>query len=275
MRRVLRTPILDRKLPLLGKHLGVGGALIVLWILLLYGIVIGIWWTRLRDYFAQRGMEGGVLSGNGRLSAIALTGHMCDITMGLTIIPISRHSALASFFKISVSTTLTFHMLTAYTLFTLVLTHGFLYVSWISVFENLSAPLRMVYPVLNPTYLYGETWPGNKSSLGLWRASLIFTGLATSFIMLLMFITTIPIIRNRHFNLFYFTHLLGIVAIVIICLHASTMFYCTAPGLLMWLLDWLMRLYELRTPLEGKIEALSKGWYRSVEVTLPINTTVD
>jgi hypothetical protein len=246
---------------LLGKHLGIGGVLVAVWISILYGTVIGIWWIRLRDYFTERGIRNGVFSGNKRLAAIALTGHLCDITMGLAIIPISRHSALASFFKISVATTLTFHMLTAYTLFALVLTHGLLYVSWIPVFESLSARLRMVYPVLNPTYLYGESWPGNTSSLGVWRASLIFTGIMTSFIMLLIFVTTLPVVRNSYFNIFYFTHLLGIVAIVVICLHASTMFYCTSPGLVMWLLDWVMRLYELWAPLDGSIKALGKGWY--------------
>lgn len=67
--------------------------------------------------------------------------------MGMAIVPISRHSALASFFKISVATALAFRMLTAYTLFTLVLTHVLLYVSWIPVFEALPKALRMVYPV--------------------------------------------------------------------------------------------------------------------------------
>lgn len=233
MRKILRTPLFERKLPLIGKQLAIGGILIFFWILSLYGIVIGIWWIRLRGYFIQRGIEGGVVEGNKRLATIALTGHLCDVTMGMAIIPISRHSALASFFKISVATTLTFHMLTAYALFTLVTIHGLLYVSWVPAFNTLSSSLRMVFPVLNPTYLYRETWPGNDSSLGVWRASLIFTGSVTAFIMLLIFITTLPAIRSRHFNLFYFTHLLGIVAIIIICLHASTMFYCTSPGLVM------------------------------------------
>lgn len=181
--------------------------------------------------------------------------------MGMAILPISRHSALGSFFKISVATSLAFHMVAAYTLFTLVSIHGLLYVSWIPVFDSLSEKMRKVYPVLNPTYLYHEAWPGNRSSLGIWRASLIFTGLATSFIMLLIFITTLPIIRKRHFNIFYFLHLLSIPAIIIICLHASTMFYCTSPGIMMWVLDWLMRLYELWVPLRGQIKCLGKGWY--------------
>ncbi|KAI9881083.1 MAG: hypothetical protein M1830_008241 [Pleopsidium flavum] len=181
--------------------------------------------------------------------------------MGMVLIPISRHSALASFFKLSVSTTLAFHMITAYSLFILVLIHGFLYVSWIPVFNALSDRLRMVFPVLNPTYLYHETWPGYSASLGIWRSSLIFTGIVTTVIFCLIFVTTLPPVRSKHFNIFYFTHLLTIVAVVIICLHASTMFYCTSPGLAMWLLDWGMRLYELRQSLYGNITTFGNGWY--------------
>lgn len=188
--------------------------------------------------------------------------------MGMALIPISRHSALASFFKISVATTLTFHMLTAYMLFALVTIHGLLYVSWVPIYEGLSDTLRMVYPVLNPTYLFQETWPGMRSSLGIWRSSLIFTGSLTALIMLLLFITTLPFIRSRYFNIFYFTHLFSILAVIIVCLHASTMFYCTSPGLTMWLLDWSMRLYELRTSLNGHITALGKGWY-SLTIPMP------
>ncbi|MCJ1366582.1 hypothetical protein MMC16_005711 [Acarospora aff. strigata] len=39
------------------------------------------------------------------------------------------------------------------------------------------------------------------------------------------------------------------------------MFYCTSPGLAMWLLDWGMRLYELRQALYGKITNFGNGWY--------------
>lgn len=90
---------------------------------------------------------------------------------------------------------------------------------------------------------------------------MIFTGIVPAFIMLLIFLSTWPAIRKSHFNLFYFTHLLAIAAIVIVCLHASTMFYCTSPGLVMWLLDWSLRLHELREPLASDIKALGKGWY--------------
>lgn len=261
MQKVLARPVWRRKLPLVGKSLTIGGILICLWIIALYAVVVGVWWIRLRDYFVQRSSAGGVHRGGNRLAAVALTGHMCDITMGMVLVPISRHSALASFFKLSVSTTLTNHMLTAYTLFILVLLHAFLYVSWVPVFNSLSDGLRMVIPVLNPTYLYNETWPGNQSSLGIWRASLIFTGIVAVVIMAALSVTTLPAVRSKHFNLFYFTHLFSIVMVIIICLHASTMFYCTAPGLAMWFLDWGMRIYELRKVLDGEITTIGNGWY--------------
>lgn len=265
LRGVLRRPVIDWKLPVVGKHLAVSGVLAFVWIIALYGIIVGIWWIRLRDYFVNRGRNDKVFEGNTRLAAIALTGHMCDVTMGMVLIPISRHSALASFFKLSVSTTLAFHIITAYTLFSLVLIHGFLYISWVPVFNSLSKSLRMVFPVLNPTYLYHEVWPGNTTPLGIWRASLIFSGILAAVIMCLIFFTTLPPIRKKNYNLFYFTHLSSIVAVIVACLHASTIFYCSAPGLAMWVLDWGMRLYELRKPLDGKVTTVGNGWYWYVD----------
>lgn len=261
MGKVLAKPLTKRKLPLLGKDISVGGAIILFWIISLYGIVVGVWWRRLHEYFVRRNADSGISHGSSRLAAIALTGHLCDITMGMVLLPISRHSALASFFKISVSTTLTNHVLTAYTLFTLVVIHGLLYVSWVPLFQNLSNAKQRVVPVLNPTYLYHETWPGNRSSLGIWRDSLIFTGCFAALIMFALFVTALPKVRAKRFNLFYFTHLFSILMVIVVCLHASTMFYCTSPGLAMWLLDWGMRLYELRQPLTGMVSATGNGWY--------------
>lgn len=261
MQKILARPLWNRKIPLVGKQLSAGGSLTVLWIFTLYAIIVGIWWLRLREYFVDRNLQGGITKGGNQLAAIALTGHICDVTMGMALLPVSRHSALASFFKLAVSSTLTNHLLTAYLLFFLILVHGLLYVSWIPTFNSLSQSPRMVIPILNPTYLNHETWPGNQSSLGIWRASLIFTGSFAAIIMAVIFFTTLPKVRLKHFNLFYFTHLLSILMVVIICLHASTMFYCTAPGLAMWCLDWGMRLHELRRDLDGKITTIGNGWY--------------
>nr|POE92359.1 ferric reduction oxidase 2 [Quercus suber] len=253
------------RIPLMRKQLRLSGLGLGVWILSLYGIIIGIWWIKLRDYFQERG-EG--LPGNNILAAIALTGHLADVTTGMVILPVSRHSSLASFFKLSPSTIYTFHMTQAYVLFGLIIIHAALYASWAALYNESRDRFRYLYPVLNPTYLYHEVWPGSKSSLGIWRASLIFTGSVSALIMAAMFFTSFPAIRRRYFNVFYFTHLLGIVAVIIICLHASTMFYCTIPGLSMWMLDWGMRVFELREKLKGRLMALGNGWF-SITLALP------
>lgn len=164
-----------------------------------------------------------MVSRNGRLAAIALTGYMCDVTFGVVITLVSRHIALLSFFNINISTTLAFHMTTAYALFALVLVHWPLDTSWIPVFERLLSRLRKAFLSLNPTYKYLEIWPGNVSSLGVRRASLIFTGILDAPSCLLIGITILPFIRRRQFNLFYFTHFLDIAGTVVIyLLYACT-----------------------------------------------------
>jgi hypothetical protein len=257
--RCLTSKALGFEAPLIGKQFRISGLLLISWICILYGTAIGIWWIRLRDYFQERGVG---LPGNRIVAGVALTGHLADITMGMVLLPVSRHSALASFFKLSPTTTYTFHITLAYLLFGLIITHGSLYAAWAALYNQNRSRFRPTFPVLNPTYLYSEVWPGNKSSLGIWKASLIFSGGMASLIMLAMFLTSFPIIRRKHFNVFYFIHLLGIVAVVVICLHASTMFYCTIPGLAMWLLDWSMRVWELRAKLDSRLTALGSGWYR-------------
>ncbi len=270
IRNILQRQLTKGQLPVVGKSLTLSGTLVVFWVLSLYGIITGIWWLRLQEYFVTRGQDGGIIAGNRRVAAVALTGHYADVTMGMVLLPVARNSALSSFFRLSPSTTFAFHMIQAYVLFSLVLIHGLLYASWTAVYNRNPALTRFTFPLLNPTYLYQEVWPGSKSSLGIWRASLIFTGLITVLIMVAMFITTFPMIRRKHFNVFYFTHLLSIVAVIVVCLHASTVFYCTAPGLAMWVLDWGMRIYELSGKMNSTLNALGNGWfwYGSLNSTL-------
>ena len=301
IRRRLHKQVYTNQLPIVRKSITISGVLMVLWVLSLYGVLIGLWWLRLQGYFVTRGVQGGMNNGNRRVAAVALTGHVADVTMGMVLLPVARNvshlsraifsndfwtsvvcyrremlssvviqSALSSFFRLSASTTYAFHMIQAYVLFALVLIHGLLYASWVAAYNHARNLTRssLVFPVLNPTYLTDEVWPGNSSSLGIWRASLIFTGILTTLIMLAVFITTFPGIRRKHFNCFYFTHLLMIVAVVVICLHASTMFYCTAPGLAMWTLDWGMRIYELSGKMDSTLVAIGKGWF-CLTVPLP------
>ena len=141
------------KIPLISQSLRVSGILLLCWVCSLYGIVAGIWWIRLRNYFQEQG-EG--LPGSSLVAAVALTGHFADITMGMVLLPVSRHSALASFFRLSPMTTFTFHMIQAYVLFGLVVIHGVIYGTWAATYNLKRDQFRHLLPVLNPTYLYNE-----------------------------------------------------------------------------------------------------------------------
>ena len=261
IRRITSAPLFGMWLPVMGKRVTVGGLMMVVWQLFLYGILVFIWWQRLREYFQNRGGE---LPGNDVVAFVAQSGHLADVTMGMVLLPVTRHSALAAFFKLSPSTNFLFHIINAYILFFLVALHGLAYARWVALYNAAKDRFRMVLPVLNPTYLYHEVWPGDKSGLGIWRASLIFSGILASLIMMAMFLTSFPVVRRKHYNIFYFTHLTGILGVVAICLHASTMFYCTAPGLSLWLLDWAMRAFELRQKVDGRLTSLGRGWYRYI-----------
>lgn len=74
IRRRLHTQIYTHQLPIVRKSLTISGVLVVLWVLSLYGILVGLWWLRLRGYFVTRGEQGGMMDGNKRVAAVALTG---------------------------------------------------------------------------------------------------------------------------------------------------------------------------------------------------------
>ena len=74
IRRGLHKQLYANQLPIFRKSLTISGVLVVFWILSLYGILIGLWWLRLRGYFVTRGEQGGMMNGNTRVAAVALTG---------------------------------------------------------------------------------------------------------------------------------------------------------------------------------------------------------
>lgn len=129
LRRALCEPLLDRKVLIVRMHVTANGLLAVIWILALYGNCLesGVFDCEpvLLNWAAR--MES--LKETKRFAAIELIDHLYDVTIGTVLIPISRHSGLASLFSLWLSTTLAIHMVTTYTLFALVLIHGFLHVA--------------------------------------------------------------------------------------------------------------------------------------------------
>jgi len=100
------------------------------------------------------------------------------------------------------------------------------------------------------------------------------TGVIGGIALIPMFITALPIIRRWNYNIFYYTHIIGAIAIMIVlCLHASTNFYFLLPGLVLWVSDWVWRVsHRLGTGVEAIVEKAGNGWYR-VRITQTLETT--
>lgn len=236
---------LNKQIRLLGTkdRFSLSSILMVLWIMGLYGTSWGIWWNQLERWYTYRGP--GMNDSAELIAAISLTGQWSAMSLGLALTPVSRHSALGSFFKLTFSGTQAFHTVVSYLLINMVLLHALLYVYWVGYWNTWPADKRELFPVFNPAYNADEVYPGNKTVLGRGRASLVFTGGAAAFIMLMIVITSIRIVRRKWFRIFYWVHAMCIPAIVIASLHSSTLFYCIAPVVFMWLLDKCVYLYAL------------------------------
>jgi hypothetical protein len=79
-------------------------------------------------------------------------------------------------------------------------------------------------------------------------------------------------LRKKHYNFFYYTHVIcGNVIFIASCIHASTNFYLLLSGLLLWIGDWIRRLFfgetnGLSTKTLATIENLGGNWIR---ISLP------
>lgn len=90
----------------------------------------------------------------------------------------------------------------------------------------------------------------------------------------LLCITALPVLRRSNYNLFYFTHIIGaIIIMILVSIHASTNFYFLLPGLVFWISDWIWRVtHHLGTEVEATVENAGNGWYR-VRMVQNLETT--
>ena len=127
-------------------------------------------------------------------------------------------------------------------------------------------PGKQAINVDNPTLSMEETakrhhWP--SATLGTGTISLLF--------MVIIVITSLPVLRRKAYNTFYYVHIiLGSLVFIATCIHASTDFYFLLPGLVLLVADWAWRIIRgdtgLKKQVEGSLEDAGDGWYR---ITLP------
>lgn len=89
--------------------------------------------------------------------------------------------------------------------------------------------------------------------------------------MLVIVVSSLPTLRKKTYNTFYYLHIIFSSLVFIGAgIHSATNFYFLLPGLLLWILDWGWRLFGgdagLTQKVDGLLEDAGYGWFR---ITLP------
>ncbi|KAK1820890.1 hypothetical protein LTR12_004761 [Friedmanniomyces endolithicus] len=260
LRRLSGTYISDRPLPLVGKRLTVGGVVLVLWIAAATFASIAYWLPAQYSYWYARGaLVDWTPKALSRVAWTGITGHWCDIWVGLVILPVGRNSIIGRAFGVHTSVLLFAHKVLAYTFFVGALVHGVTYYAFVAAYASAPASAQSAFVVDNPTVSVAE------QALESPYSNLVLpTGVFSFVLILVVTITALPALRRSSYNTFYFIHVVFAALILILTsIHASTNFYFLLPGLLLWLADWVWRLrHSLSTKEEAIVENASNGWTR-------------
>ena len=117
----------DKAIPLARDRLSLGGLLLFVWVAGLTFGSVGYWYPAENVYWMARGALVDWTKYIPRVVWTGVTGHWCDIWIGLVLIPVGRNSILGRVFHLHTSTLLLAHKLLAYGLCVGALIHGLLY----------------------------------------------------------------------------------------------------------------------------------------------------
>jgi len=117
----------DKPLPLFDLRLTIGGTLLALWILALTLAPTAYWFPAERNFWYAKGKAIDWTQYMFRVVWSGVTGHWCDVMLGLVLLPVGRNSLITTAFAIEPSTLLLAHKLLAYALCACGLIHGLLY----------------------------------------------------------------------------------------------------------------------------------------------------
>jgi len=104
-------------IPYTSMRLSYGGLLMSFWILLIVALPQTYWYMPEMNFYRERQLR--IIQSTQaawKIAAIGTTGHLCDILMGLVVLPVSRDSALGRQLGLETFTLLRFHKLVSYLL---------------------------------------------------------------------------------------------------------------------------------------------------------------
>ncbi|TKA83918.1 hypothetical protein B0A55_00228 [Friedmanniomyces simplex] len=261
VRQLSATHLSTTIIPVADKRISVGGLLFGLWVAALTFGSIGYWYPAENVYWTARGEQAAWPQYMYRITWTGVTGHWCDIWIGLVLIPVGRRSVLGQVFGLHGSTLLFAHKTLAYSLCVGALIHGLIYYSFVAAWVT-TVNSKIMYQFIpdNPTMTWREA--GVK---GPYSWFTLPSGAISGIVMIpVIVITSLPRLRRINYNTFYFIHVIFATGIIVLtCLHASTNFYFLLPGILLWVGDWLWRLRNaLGYQKEVLVQSAGNGWYR-------------
>jgi hypothetical protein len=119
--------LLDRQIPVIGARLSVGGTLLTAWILAFTLATTGYWLPVEHAFWLAKGTQAGWTPYMFRVTWAGVTGHWCDILLGLVFLPVSQNNVISTAFEVQSSTLLLALKVLAYALCAFGLIHGLLY----------------------------------------------------------------------------------------------------------------------------------------------------
>ncbi|KAI6777458.1 hypothetical protein HG530_001403 [Fusarium avenaceum] len=260
--------------PFLGERLTLGGLFMSIWILVLACGPVIYWFPTQWEFWGDRADPLNWMSAKIQLTITGVTGHSTDILLGLLIIPVARNSLVGQAFSVHHSTLLLAHKLISYLFSIAVAAHGITYIVYAADGSSEGDEAKEeAFATGNPAMTLSES--KQRSS---WFTQTTYTGIAAFLPILAILVTSIPYMRNKHYNFFYYTHVIcGTVIFITSCIHASTNFYLLLPGLLLWIGDWIRRVFfgetnGLSTKTLATIENPGGNWIR---ISLPTTRSAE
>ncbi|KAF5668348.1 ferric reductase [Fusarium heterosporum] len=255
---------LFHELPLVGKRVTVGGLLTSLIIFVLVCCSTIYWLPAQNELWGHKTDPLNWATAKIQLTATGVTGHYADILLGLLLLPVSRNSLIGQAFSLHQSTLLFAHKAVSYLFSLIVVIHGVTYMLHVNDASRSENEARdEAFTTGNPSVTLSES-----KQRSIWFSITYYVGIAAILPVLIILATSIPWIRRRHYNLFYFSHIiLGALILVASSLHASTNFYFLLPGLFLWIIDWIRRLFfgdasGLVSEVPATLEVAENGWLR-------------
>ncbi|KAG4283258.1 hypothetical protein FPRO06_09931 [Fusarium proliferatum] len=259
---------LFHQLPLLGKRITLGGLLFFVWILAVVGAPTALWLPAQDQFWGLRADPLNWSSAKLLLTITGVTGHYAGILLGLLIIPVSRNSLVGHAFSIHQSSLLFAHKMISYLFAVGATAHGVSYIVYATDGSSEGNKAKEeAFATGNPAM----TLTGSKQRSS-WFTMTTYTGIGALLPIFLIVLTSIPWIRRRHYNLFYYSHVfLGTIIFAASCIHASTDLYLLIPGLLLWFIDLIRRFFfgetnGLSRTVLATLENADNGWVR---ISLP------